>query len=404
MRDGGAVEGYQAADGSWDWQADASQRAVLAGALQRGLRIVHAFSNSPPAWMTKSGSATGAKGGSSNLKDESYDAFALYLATVVKRFATDPALLGGRTLVFDAVTPINEPSASWWKFGNNQEGCHFSPQQQSAILAKLAEQLRGQGVSHTPVSGAEENWVDGTVESVKAYSDEVVGVMPLVTTHTYGASDGMRAALAKWAKVHGKALWNSEFGTGSGPLQGGIQLAHTIAMDLAHLNCTVWTLWQVADLDNTLGPSGWGGIAATYQHRLEDFKIRKQYYSYKQFSAFIRPGSTVLSVTSQSSDVSAVAALLPIQRRDGAEAVLVLVAANNATAAVQVPVSFAGAQETPSVTKMSAYLTDETHDCAPVLPPAHEGDEIALVLPQRSIMTLVIDLARGVAAQTPRFV
>ena len=44
-----------------------------------------------------------------NLADDQYDAFANYLATVVKRFQS--ADYG--SIEFDAVTPLNEPVAGW---------------------------------------------------------------------------------------------------------------------------------------------------------------------------------------------------------------------------------------------------------------------------------------------------
>jgi hypothetical protein len=45
---------------AYDWSADKQQRDVLFGARDRGANVFEAFSNSPPSWMTLSGSVTGA--------------------------------------------------------------------------------------------------------------------------------------------------------------------------------------------------------------------------------------------------------------------------------------------------------------------------------------------------------
>lgn len=92
-----------------------------------------AFANSPPVFMTVSGSVTGASeaialvvvtgivmliwlchgvganGGVNNLREDQYDNFANYLATVVKHFQS--SVYGN--VQFDAVTPLNEPVSGW---------------------------------------------------------------------------------------------------------------------------------------------------------------------------------------------------------------------------------------------------------------------------------------------------
>src|SRR4029077_15559312 len=81
--------GFEPSDGTWDWNADANQRAILQRIVTSGgpCVILQASSNSPPYWMTNSGCASGSTNGTTNnLKDASYDAFATYLTEVVKHF------------------------------------------------------------------------------------------------------------------------------------------------------------------------------------------------------------------------------------------------------------------------------------------------------------------------------
>ena len=58
------VPGFLASStAQYDWTQDANQRWVLQQGILKGVNIQEAFSNSPPWWMTNSGSVTGAAGG-----------------------------------------------------------------------------------------------------------------------------------------------------------------------------------------------------------------------------------------------------------------------------------------------------------------------------------------------------
>ena len=59
MRNGAMLEGYQPYPGVWDYNADATQRQILSGAIERGVNIVEGFSKTPPFWMTYSGCSAG---------------------------------------------------------------------------------------------------------------------------------------------------------------------------------------------------------------------------------------------------------------------------------------------------------------------------------------------------------
>lgn len=165
-------------------------------------------------------------------------------------------------ITFDTVTPLNEAVSKWWVYGKAQEGCHFDRDKQSLILQRLEARLIALNGTHTRAHGAEENSIDDSLESMQAYPPGVEANLGLLTTHTYNGNN--RAGLAAYARTRGQRLWNSEFGTGSGPLQGGLQLAQQIIVDVQTLNVTAWTLWQAADLDNALSPQGWGLLATSY--------------------------------------------------------------------------------------------------------------------------------------------
>jgi hypothetical protein len=62
LRPFGDIPGFKprGPNAAYDWSADKQQRDVLFGARDRGANVFEAFSNSPPSWMTLSGSVTGA--------------------------------------------------------------------------------------------------------------------------------------------------------------------------------------------------------------------------------------------------------------------------------------------------------------------------------------------------------
>jgi hypothetical protein len=99
------MPGFEPTNGVWNWSADANQRYMLHAAIARGANYVEAFANSPPWWMTISGSVTGAtNSGGNNLQTNYEAAFAFYLANVVSNLT----VLDG--VHFDTVTPMNEPN------------------------------------------------------------------------------------------------------------------------------------------------------------------------------------------------------------------------------------------------------------------------------------------------------
>eukprot|EP00039_Didymoeca_costata_P004705 m.75646 g.75646 ORF g.75646 m.75646 type:complete len:518 (+) comp12515_c0_seq1:132-1685(+) len=402
-RAGAFVPAYQDADGSYNWTADATQLRVLHSAVQRGLRYVQAFSNSPPYWMTVSGSATGnGNGAFDNLKADMFPAFASYLANVTEY------LYKHEGIVIDSVTPLNEPGSNWWHQGGDQEGCHFSPTSQNKIITLLGmicafgffffpcslysigKELSVRGLP-VAVSGPEENSIDDTLKRVQSYDTGGLGSLGVITTHTYNGES--RAQLLEFAKKNNKRLWASEYGTGSGPLQGGLQLATRIVMDINVLQPSVWTLWQSADLDNSLSKSGWGLTAATYcgcvngascqcsENNQGTFVVRKQYWAYKHFTRFLVPGSMIASTTSP----NLVAALDPYKR-------VVVVVPNTDSSSASLEFDFG--QMIPTASCAMLYFTDANNDMNSTKATI-QGTTVHVSLTGESVNSIVIGNACG---------
>ena len=270
-----------------------------------GADRVVAFANSPPWWMTVSGSVTGSTNGTSNnLRPDCENIFAAYLATVVSNLT----VLDG--IKFDFVTPMNEPLSSWWTYGGRQEGCHMSADQQARVVNELRSVLDSQNLT-AGIAASDDNDEQGTINSINGYGSALSNVT-LIAAHTYNANNasGLRKLSAR---LH-KPAWVSEYGDGDA---SGLTMARRIHDDLANTGARAWVYWQFVD-----NARGWGML----QHPLNDggktnYTINKKFYVMGQFSQFIRPGFQIISVDDHHS----------LAAYDPAKQTLVIVAVNDST-------------------------------------------------------------------------
>ncbi|MFC5470227.1 glycoside hydrolase [Cohnella suwonensis] len=289
MRPGGDIPGFQPEKGRWDWEADANQRAIMQGAIARGVNIVEAFSNSPPYWMTISGSVTGAENGGNNLREDSYDAFADYLTEVVKAYRDRWGI------TFRSLDPLNEPSSSWWIKGNQQEGSHFDLDKQAEIIRKTADSLQRKGLTGTIVSAPDSNSIDETLGALEIYDTATRQAIGQINAHSYNGTK--MKELRALAEQLGKPLWMSEYGTGGDAshshedLTSAMELATRIMTDLKIMQPKAWIYWQAVEDEGA--QNNWGFIHANFNGE-EHYELTKQYYAMAQFSKFIRPGSLIV--------------------------------------------------------------------------------------------------------------
>ena len=353
------VPGFLSPNGKYDWTADAAQRWVLDRGRKNGANTFEAFSNSPPYFMTNSGSVTGAVGGGSNLNPAYATEFASYLATVTKHFQE---FWGVK---FETLEPLNEPASSWWTYGNRQEGCHVSPgAEQSNLVVETARALKAVA-STTRVSASDENSNDQAVASWDALTTSAKGVIARLNTHCYsGASQ-------HWVNHRAvrdtKRVWMSEYGDGDA---SGMTMAHQIVKDLRVMMPTAWVYWQVID-----GGGGWGCIDMDLNNNGQAYTVNQKYYVMGQFSQFISPGAKFISV----GDSNTVCAL------KGSKVVLVTVSdsAQNATYDLS---KFASTGSTATV-----YQTSSTSSLA-LLPKAPINNGVVSVsLPAGSVTTIVVE-------------
>ncbi len=309
---------------NYDWEADINQINVLkAAAVARGEEfIAEAFSNSPPYFMTVSGCSSGnTDSNKDNLREDSYKAFAKYMADVIEHWEDEGVI------DFQSTDPMNEPNTNYWgAYSNKQEGCHFDPgDSQSNILIALNEELESRGIDII-ISGTDETSIDTQINSYNALSDEAKNVISRIDTHSYSGSN--REGLKELAESEGKNLWMSEVdgtytaGTNAGEMTAALGLAQRMMTDVNGLGASAWILWNAIDMhadgseygqrwvnmgsandyltiDDLVeawkpnADSSYWGLAAA-DHNNEEIVLTMKYYGYGQLSRYIRPGYTII--------------------------------------------------------------------------------------------------------------
>lgn len=357
------MAGFEPNPGVWNWNADANQRWMLGAAVARGADRVVAFANSPPYWMTVSGSVTGSTNGTSNNLQTAYeDDFAIYLATVLSNLT----VLDGIT--FESATPVNEPAASWWKYGGRQEGCHTDSAQQARLVNLLRSELNARNLP-AGIVASEDSDEQSTINSINGYDVAARSNVFRIVTHTYGANNptGVRNLAASLRKP----LWVSEYGDGDGT---GLQMARRIRDDIATMWARAWVYWQVVD-----NAGGWGFLYNALDGSGNiTYSINKKFYVMGQFSQYIRPGCRILSVA----DNNSLAAWHPTNRT------LTIVTVNDSTNSFDVAYDLGAFATLPGQAAAIRTSAGENQATLPAITLTNR--QLAVSIPAQSVTTLVL--------------
>ena len=279
------------ASSSYDWYRDSNQRNMLWAARDRGATIEF-FANAPMWWMTSEKSSA-----SGQLQWWNRQEFAKYLATVV-RYAQDHW-----GVKVSSISPFNEPSAGWWNYPKDQEGCNIPRDVQAEILGYLRQELNIRGLSAVQIAASDENAMTQATSTYEYFKNltvtigtrraNVAGLINRINVHGYSGLELWRdnaARTALRASAGSKSIWMSEVGDGEG---GGLPLAQSITEDINYLRPSAWIYWQPIEPF-----SGWGLINAKYADaadqtsadRAKPTWIYQKYFTFAQFTRFLRPG------------------------------------------------------------------------------------------------------------------
>lgn len=265
---------------SWNWNADSTQRAMLAKAKVRGANHFELFSNSPMWWMCYNHDPAGAADGSTeNLQNWNYNAHAVYLANIVQQAQNNWGI------AFESVEPFNEPSSNWWsEVTSQQEGCRFFWGTISTVMGEVRSELNKRSLWGTVVAAADENSYDGALGTWNAMNTNDRNNIGRVNVHGYQEGSGDRSGLFNAANSWGKKIWNTEYGEND---SSGARLVSNLILDFRWLHPTAWCYWQVLD------GGGWGLIDADPgTGRIGG--VSQKYYILAMFTRHIREGMRIL--------------------------------------------------------------------------------------------------------------
>lgn len=360
MQSRAQMQSFLNPDGTWDWSRDAGQRWVLQRAKTMGVNRFEAFSNSPPYFMTATKCASGGADGKPNLLPGKLDAYADYLAAVCEHFRT------AWGVQFESLAPMNEPSSNWWKAGGKQEGCCVPMGVEQSQLIEAVNSALAKRHSKTHIAASDENDIDVAVKAWDALTPKAKSVVWRINAHGYAGSK--QKELHAQASAAKKALWMSEEGDKDAT---GWTMAERIIKDLRELQPTAWIDWQAIDQSG----SGWGFLDMDLNGRRTTYVVNQKLFVFANFSRFIAPGSTFVSID----DEQSVAAVKDDK--------LVIVTLNRGdTRQVHFDLSRFG-----RIGAVHAYRTSATEDLVEIDAQLANGARLDATLPEASITTIVIE-------------
>lgn len=424
------VECFLSPAGVYEWNKQRGYTWMMHQAKKYGVEELIAFTNSPPVQFTKNGLGFKLKkDSSSNLKEDKYEAFASFLAEVIKHFDKNQ-------LHFDYISPVNEPQWDWTgTMGEaKQEGTPWTNEEIYKITKALNNSLNTQRLK-TKILITEAAKLDFLYTSnlpsrsrqiadfwdpkSPLYIGGLSHTTPFVEGHSYFTDEGdasmintRRSLRDSLKKYKGLEYWQSEYcmlGNGYrdgkagrlSPMDYALFLAKIIHHDLVIGNATAWHYWNAYEPGASNQPRYY--LIAMNRNRAANpdtmFTVTKNIWALGHYSLFIRPG--MLRVETSRNDGladTAIAQNIMISAfKDAAGKKLVVNMINYTTGQKNVILLLTGftGNKAPRLTKKYVTSTKEGDDIKPYpLTNAKEkGSTPAtgnnVLLPARSITTFI---------------
>jgi O-glycosyl hydrolase len=321
------------ADGTYDWSKHEGQRWFLQAAKERGVEKLLAFPNSPPVHYTRNGKGFAPKGVIHlNLKPGCMDDYAKYMVDVMEHFNNEG-------IVFDYLSPINEPQWNW--DGNGQEGTPAMNEEIHSLVRYLSHELSSRGlktriviteagtIGHACIRmdtlGKPSDSRDDQArfffnEASPFYIGDLPNVEKTISAHSYHSVWPLNRQVGNRRRVNSMlkevnpdlGYWmseycilqrNDEIGSGGGrdlTMKTALYVARIIHNDLTLCNAKSWQWWtavtQVDFKDGLVylddGSQGESGKMGHVESLKYDGVVRdsKLLWVLGNYSRFIRPG------------------------------------------------------------------------------------------------------------------
>jgi O-glycosyl hydrolase len=409
-------ESFLKTDGTYDWTKQSGYQFFLKKAHDYGVETLIAFSNSPPVQFTKNGLGYKTiKDYESNLREDAYEAYAKFLATVVKHFDKEG-------LHFNYVSPVNEPQWDWsHKYKEaDQEGTPWTNKEiynvTKAVSAALVQEKLNSKILLTEAGMLNYLYAGSgkAGQQIQTFFDKAsplyVGDLPrvpkIIAGHSYftESNDSVlvntRKHLADTVKAYGLNYWQSEYSMLADGFREGTKgdrsnmdcalfLSKVINSDLTVGNATAWQFWNAYEPGSAAKNTRYYLIALQPNPDYTDgeFTITKNLWALGHYSRFVRPGMTRVLTETLSGSVGQNKDLL-ISAYSDKDDKMVVVCTNYGKAKMHLQLDVKNFVKKHG--SMVSYLTTEEVGVDMKRQPVQDPSE-AILLPARSIMTIVVD-------------
>ena len=386
---------YSMTPGEWKFETEAnyvptdvnemkrvSQFWVSKEAKKYGVDKLFFSTWSAPAWM-KEGNQVNAEfiASHGSVKPEHYQDFANYLADFTEAYKQ-------AGLDVYAVSPVNEPN-----YEANWNSCRWSEAQLADFIANyMGPTFEKRGVNSQIIFGELAQWStlllgNFNVVSAKKYVENVLDANPDVTKYAdIAAGHGYNIPVIPYefpiveydkAKAAGLKTWLTEISTAMDKydpsMNNGLHWAEVVQKYLMNAKVNAFCWWNGAR--NTETNESMIKLSAS------DYQLPKRFYTYGNYTKFIKPGSQQISVSRQRG--VPVTLLLTSFKKDNQ---YVIVAVNKSSRATTTTMKFNGAKANGSLT---SYTTDKNNNWKKGSVSMKRGGTYSLSIPAKSVVTFV---------------
>ncbi len=405
-------ECFRNENGSYNWSKSIGQQYFMQKAKEYGCDQFVLFSGTAPVYWTKNGKGFSASGAHANLKDDCYDDFADFLATVAEHFQ-------GQGYNISYVSPVNEPQYNWT---SGQEGSGWQHSEIKKLAIELDKSLTAKGLDNTQMllaeaaawnylyedgnSGGRGDVVYNFFDTASPnYIGDLKHMPKLICGHSYWTDltwntlYDVRSRVYNTAKPYNLKIYQTEWsmmeeGYEDCPVYDdasymdiALAMAKVIHHDLVTTNVSSWSYWTAASQEQysqksrfyliRLIPEGgdYGDIkdSGTYS-------AGKNLWVLGNYSLFIRPGyqRVDLNISEQSNQFYGSAYISPDKDK------LVVVYTNASTKSVQMENTINGLDR--QVVSVEQYTTSNSMDLR------QESKSQQGYIPAKSVVTFVYTL------------
>lgn len=419
------AECFLGPDGTYDWNKQIGQQWFVDKAKKYGCRSFVLFSNSPYVGFTRNGKGFATKGDeNSNLKEDKYDDFADFLATVASYFVKE------KKINVDYISPVNEPQ---WKWDSDyQEGSPWTNAEIKKVVVELDKALDDKKLDTKILVTEAGTWEAMYKKEGRAFnqipsffdpsSDLYIGdlkrIDKTIGAHSYWTDTknqdirSIRTNVKNMADRYGVKVFQTEWSMlNKTPIDDfpssyaeasyndiALHMAKIIYSDIVYAGVASWSYWTSMDVemygfknrfnlirlhtegDKTASIEKGGYVSAT-----------KTLWMLGNYSRFVKPGFTRVGLYGADDLSSVMGTAYLSYNKKRIVAVFTNVSENDCRIDLNV-----SSLNSSNVKSACSYLTDETSDlgCKDITDMVVGRKDV--VVPRRSTLTVVLDLKRRI--------